>query len=261
MANKYGYIYAPITEPDYLGGFNSPLPKEILAENGDWTPWLVQKEFQNLNNIEPYACVSFTILNQIEIYIKRKYGEERNYSDRFLSAISGTKEGGNSPQVVYEFLRKIGVVEQDKWPFDNTIDTFDKFYSKIPPKLYELAREFNEEWNFKHEYVPVNWETIEEYIKYSPLLISVYAWISDAEGYYFRPQGQNDIHATTAVKIVPLDYLLVFDSYENPHLKKIRWDSLPQTIKRIWLEKKPKKQKSFWGRILEALIKFYNGQR
>ena len=138
---NYGLKINPITPDNHIFG-SGAVPFEIIRPDGDWTNSLVQKEFQNLNQIEPYACVAFTILNCVEILIKEKYGEERNYSDRFLAAVSGTKEGGNDPHIVCEFLRKVGVVLQEIWPFDETITTFEKFYEPLPPKLYELAQEF-----------------------------------------------------------------------------------------------------------------------
>src|SRR3990167_4962175 len=96
---NYGLIIEKPQKEDYIFGA-SPLPYEELQPDGDWTSFLPYKEIQNLNGIEPYACVSFTILNCVEILIKRKYGKDTNWADRFLAANSGTKEGGNSPNVV-----------------------------------------------------------------------------------------------------------------------------------------------------------------
>jgi len=234
---KYGLIIDKIEEGDYVLGGVSMLPKEELQPDGDWTPFLPKKEVQNLNGIEPYACVAFTILNCVEILIKRKYGLDRNYSDRFLAAISGTKEGGNSPQRVAEFLRKAGVVKQEDWAFDESIDTFEKFYEPLPPKLLELAREFNREWDFKHEYV--EGQDIDEAIKYSPLLMSVAAWHNDGQ-FFYKPSGASDNHATTYVR-KNLDHRLVFDSYDN-HLKKVHLNAIPKVAKRFWIKKKSKKQ-------------------
>src|SRR3990167_9136057 len=143
MMNQRNYGFHPDVQKDedYLLGGSSPLPIEVLQANQDWTLFLPKKEFQNLNAIEPYACVSFTILNCVETLIKRKYGIETNWSDRFLAANSGTKEGGNSPNVVCEFLRKLGVVPQEFWPFHCSITSFEKFYEPIPENLKELAKE------------------------------------------------------------------------------------------------------------------------
>src|SRR3990167_8789817 len=109
---SYGLLPDVYNPEDYKFG-SGQIPMEVLQENGDWTSYLPAKEYQNLNGIEPYACVTFTILNCIEILIRKQYGVETNWSDRFLSAISGTKEKqGNSPNVVAQSLRDKGVALQ-----------------------------------------------------------------------------------------------------------------------------------------------------
>ena len=231
--HKYRLKISKPKKEDYtLGGF-SLVPKEVLQKDRDWTAYLPIKEFQDINNIEPYACVAFTVLNCVEILIKRKYGEDVNYSDRFLAAVSGTKEGGNSPQTVCEFLRKVGVVPQELWPFNKSIDSFKKFYTPLPPKLYELAKEFNEKWDFKHEYV--DGKDIDDALLYSPLLISVYAWIKEGS-LYVKPRGKKDNHATTYVRRT-VDSRVVFDSYDAD-LKDVDLNALPMVAKRFWIKKK-----------------------
>ena len=255
MMNQRNYGFHPDVQKDedYLLGGSSPLPIEVLQANQDWTLFLPKKEFQNLNAIEPYACVSFTILNCVEILIKRKYGIETNWSDRFLAANSGTKEGGNSPNVVCEFLRKLGVVPQEFWPFDGAITSFEKFYEPIPENLKELAKEFNEQWLFRYENVPLH--LIDVALTYSPLLVSVPAWF-EKDGYYYRPDGMQDNHATTYIK-KGFEYRLVFDSYDS-ELKKVHLSVQPQTIKRFWIEKRTdnlKTQVSILTQIVELLKK------
>lgn len=242
---NYGLILDQPKPEDYVLGA-SPLALEILQEDKDWTPFLPDKEFQNLNGIEPYACVTFTLLNCIEILIKRQYGEERNYSDRFLAAVSGTKEGGNSPHTVCEFLRKVGVVPQDIWPFDGEVNSFDEFYKPIPPKLYELAKDFNREWSFKHEFVSSNHKEISKALKSSPLLISVAAWF-ERRGKYYRPEGGIDNHATTMFYEREGEFRRVFDTYDSPHIKDVEWASIPMTVKRFVIKKKFEKPKVNWA--------------
>lgn len=231
---------------DYVfGGLLTKIPQEVLQPDGDWTPYLPKKELQNLNAIEPYACVSFTLLNCIETLIKKQYNEDVNYSDRFLACISGTKEGGNSPNTVSEFLRKIGVVPQEVWPFDETITSFTKFYEKVPPKLYELAREFNEKWEFKHEFVPNNSELIRQALQSSPLGISVPAWY-ERNGKYYRPDGVEDNHFTTMFKKDT-----VFDSYDSV-IKELEPMS-HSVIKRFYVRKKLSPL-PFWKRWFNYFI-------
>lgn len=255
---KYGLKLDTIDPEHYVFGANSPIPLDILQPDKDWTESLPTAEPQNLNGIEPYACVTFTILNCVEILIKRKYGIDVNFSDRFLAAVSGTKEGGNSPQTVCEFLRHIGVVPEEMWPFDSTIDSFDKFYAKLPPKLIKLAKEFNDNWDFKHEFVPTNDADISKALQCSPLLISVSAWhLDDETQLFFRPQGAVDNHATTLIYEKDGQYRRVFDSYGDPYLKSIEWKATPMQVKRFWIEKKsPAAKVNLYAKIITWLSKF-----
>ena len=238
---NYGFRIDKIKPQDYIfGSLLSPVPFEEINPSGDWTSDLPVTELQKLNGIEPFSCVSHTILTCCEILIKKKYGLVRNYSDRFLAAVSGTKDGGNSPQVVCEFLRKIGVVPEELWPFGPDIDSFDKFYAPIPPKLYELAREFNEEWEFKHEFVPSTDETIEKALKCSPLGISVCAWFPRGEMYY-RPDGIQDNHFTTLIMAKNGQFKRVFDSYDS-FIKDYEWDTKHSAIKRFYIKRKEQKK-------------------
>ena len=230
---KINYGYKPdiikVGEDFIFGGFTK-VPELNLQPNSDWSSWLPQKELQNLHGVETFACVTFTILNCIEILIRRQYGEEKNYAERFLASVSGTKVGGNTPQTVCEFLRKIGVVPEELWPFSPEVTSFEKYYENIPPKLYELAREFNNEWEFLHEFVPNSTELIRQALKSSPLAVSVPAWY-ERNGKYYRPDGVADNHLTTLIK-----ENTVFDSYDSI-IKELEPIS-HQSIKRFYIRKK-----------------------
>lgn len=256
--NKYGLIIGEQRPEDYRFGA-SPLTPEILQEDGNWEQFLPYKEIQNLNGIEPFACVSFTILNCLEILIKRKYGEDKNWSDRFLSAISGTGAGGNSPNVVAEFLRKLGVVPQEVWPFDENIKSFEEFYSPIPDEIYNLAKEFLNEYEFKYEFVSN--EKIKEALQSSPLLVSVSAWF-EKDGKYFKPDEIPENHATTLVAIKEGEYKRIFDSYADgegdPYLKDYDWNAKHAVIVRFHIKKKeqtfyPEKKGNWFVDLLKAL--------
>lgn len=251
---NYGYKPDIQKPEDYVLGGITKLPREILQADKDWTPFLGVKEYQNLNQIEPFACVSFSVLNCAEILIKRKYGLDRNYSDRFLAMTSGTQEGGNSPNAVAQSLHKEGVVLQDVWPFDQSIDSFEKFYSPIPQGIIDLAKEFLDEFDFKYEKVPSNHKSISEALTYSPVLISVSAWF-ERNGLYYRPEGFIDNHATTLIYEREGEFRRVFDSYadgqDDPALKDVEWEALPQQCMRFWISRKEKKV-SWFIRLLRS---------
>ena len=236
---KYG-LKLDVPSPEHWVFGSSEMPYEVLQADGDWSNYLVVKERQDLNNVEPYACVVYTLLNCIEILIKRKYGLERNYSDRFLATIVNTRGKGSSPQEACEFLRKIGVVPQEIYPFDETIDTEDKFFAPIPQSIIELAKEFNEEWDFKHEFVKTDNESITTALKSSPLMISVYAWVKNSKDLFYRPNGATDNHATTLIYERVGEFRRIFDSYDSPFIKDLEYGDMPTIIKRFRIEKKTK---------------------
>lgn len=250
---KYNLIIDEIQPENYqLGGFGS-LPKDIICPDKDWTPFLPKKELQ-AELYETWACATFTVLNCVEILIKAKYGIKENFSDRFLAVASGTTQGGNSPHTVAEFLRKIGAPPENVYPFN--AESYDVFHQKIPQKIYDIALEFVEKYDFKHEFV--RGEDIDEALQYSPLLISVAAWFQK-DGIYYRPEGIRDNHATTYVKREQ-DNRLVFDSYDSM-LKKVRLEDLPIIAKRFWIEKRVQNSKTkpfFYAKIKEWIKYWWN---
>src|SRR3990167_344223 len=257
MQHNHGLIIDFIQKENYVFGDGKLGAESVLVPEANWSGWLPDKEIQNLNGIEPYACVSFTILNCVEILERQEFGVSGNWSDRFLATISDTKEKkGNSPQDVAETLRKKGVVEEKEWPFDITINTFEKFYTDIPENLKTLALAFKAQYDFGHSYVPSNYYSLMEALKYSPVAFSVYAWVQDSDGLYYRPAGFTDGHFTTCYGYVRNRYWLIFDSYATGDsvFKKVRWDSLPMQAKRFTLHKQIV-DNTAWGRFKTLLRK------
>ena len=213
------------------------------------------QEKKKLYGVETYACVSFTTLSIVEILERKLYGATSNWSDRFLSAISGTKEKrGNTPSNVGDFLRKQGVVPEKDYPFDETKNTYEKFYDPVPNNLKTLAIAFTAEYSFGYEHVPSNYDAIMEALKYSPVGFSAYAWTKDSDGLYSRPQGMTDNHFTICYGYVRNNYWLIWDSYteEGAPFKKVRWDSLPMQCKRFTLNRQVVVE-SFWQLFIKQL--------
>ena len=153
-----------------------------------------------------------------------------------MAAVANTRGKGSSPQVVCEFLRKLGVPHEEEWPFTSDINTEDKYFAPLPPKLYDLAAEVKEEWIFKHEYVPSTPEAILKASKCSPLGITVVAWRKKG-GLYYKPKGARDNHMTTLIKPVEGKYKRVFDSYDS-FIKDYEWDTKHSAIKRFYVKRR-----------------------
>jgi hypothetical protein len=231
-----GFQLSEIKPTDYRFGDGLLGSESPLVPDGQWDAYLPLPEIQNLNNIEPSACVTFATLNCVETLERRVYGFTNNWSDRFLAKISGTTRIGNDPTSVAETLRKKGCVPEADLPFNKSIDTFEKFYAPIAQNLMTLALEFPLQYSFGHSFVPSNEDSLMEALKYSPVLFSVYAWVQDENGLYFRPQGMSDGHAVMLYGYEKGEFWRIYDSYNNSggnNLKKVRWDSLPMQAKRF----------------------------
>lgn len=256
---QHGLIIPEIVEnKDYVFGGYGAIDGEILQPNGQWDDYLPVEEDQNLNGIEPSACATFGTLNAVETLKRRLYGEEYNYSDRYLAKTSGTLPGiGNDPHRVAETLRKKGDVKESVWPFDSSIDSATKFYGPVPSKLEVLALTFLMEFGFKHEYVPSNPDSLKNALKYSPLGFSVYAWVQD-DGLYYRPEGMRDTHWVMCYGYVDKQYWKIFDSYDN-NTKMVKWDALPMVAKRYWLTKQPIEE-TFLQKVLRLINHYVLGR-
>jgi hypothetical protein len=255
---NHGFILESPQPEDFIFG-DRKLGDVPINPSGDWSDYLPDVEVQNLNGIEPYACVTFTILNCVETLERQEYCIAANYSDRFLATISDTKKNnGASPQSVAQDLKNMGCVKENDLPFDSTINTFDKFYAPIDKYLYTLALQFIAEFNFGHSYVPSNVSALKESLTYSPLLFSTYAWTKDDNDLYYRPQGESDNHAVMCYGYVEGKYWKVLDSYKDNGtvLKNIRWDSLPQQAKRFTLHRQIISE-SNWQNFIKLLRQLF----
>src|SRR3990167_3569556 len=114
-----GFKYAPPEETAYRFG-SASLPAyataQVLQEDSNWRAFLPLPEAQNLYT-ETMSCTVFATLNICEILIKRKYGLDVNFSDRWLAWAADISPNGADPQKVAETLRKAGVPSQEEWDF------------------------------------------------------------------------------------------------------------------------------------------------
>lgn len=224
---NYGFIREEPKKEDYILGGQSKSPHIELARNGQWTDYLPSKERQ-LRNIETSSCVSFTVLNAIEVLNKRKFNLDVNYSDRYLAAASLTNQVGNTPNKVCETLRKFaGCIPEENHPFTDEIMTFEEYIKEPGRRHFAEGRRWLNKYEFTHEWVPANEFKLMQGLRYSPIGISVYGWLKN-DDYYFKPQGEDDNHFTLLIGYEYKKYWLVFDSYseieDDVYFKKLKWD-------------------------------------
>ena len=240
---RKGFIKPVISPDDYIFGASS-VEADILQPDGNWKNILPQKEIQ-IRNYETYNCTAFNSLDQLEIYLSRKFNLPKNYSERGLGIVAGTKPPGNSPNVVYQAVRNYGVFNEEFLPFDNSVQSVEQYYSPSPlPRSYEIeAKKFKDEFDFHYEWVFTENDSLEtkkirlkEALKYSPVALSVYAWQINDKGYYIKPSAVQDTHWTVCVGFREGEYWEIFDSYE-PTLKKLAWDFGFGFASKIFVEK------------------------
>lgn len=215
-----------ISKQDYFLGSKLSLAQETVDSRGSWIKYLPKDEIQAKNGIETNSCVSFGILNAIEILMKAKFGSAMNYSDRYLAIASETKQNGNTITKVCETLRKIsGCVEEELLPFDENITTYEQFFSPIPlnKKYYDKGREWLNRYDFGHEWVNTDKNSLCEGLTYSPLGVSVLAWAENEEGLYFKPQGAPNNHFTLLVDYEWNKHWVVYDTYPGSDGKFIKY--------------------------------------
>lgn len=222
MENKYGFVPdALITKDNYVMGA-SELPRVVIQPDGDWTPYLPEDEIQQKYGVETHNCTAFGWTNLIEMVLK-KLGYDHNYSDRALGIMAGTYPPGNTPHKVGETIRKKGLVYEAVLPFSDSVNTVDDYYDKSlvtdtvsnEAKKWLYFVEFGHEWVFTPEHDPAEQrERIKEALTYSPLGVSVYAWVKSGDS-YVKPSGTRDNHWCTLVNVEDDGRYKIFDSYDN----------------------------------------------
>ncbi len=229
-----GFQPENIKETDYIGGLGSPLIKKILQPDGQWIEYLPEDERQSGRNLESMACISFSLLNAIEILAKRKWGEVINLSDRFTAKNSGTSRNGNIQSRALDSVRKNhGSVNQPLWPNNTEEFNWNEFYASIPINIFGEGKDFIKKYTLGYEALWGNKQAIKEGLKYSPIYCAGYAWAS--EGGLYRSYGGAN-HAFLIVGYKEGEYWLAYDSYA-PFVKKLAWDFQIVFPKLITLDK------------------------
>lgn len=220
----YGFIERQPKET-LLGGYQEA-PKKILQSTRDWSIYLPYKEYQSNRNFDSWGCVSFSALNNIEILIHRMYGQVINYSDRFLTVMSGTRIGhGNYFDRVADTATLVGLALEKDCPFGETMSA-SEFYSPIDSSVQLKALDFLKTYSLKWGWV--DWAGCDpailyENLLYGPLQASVYAWEAPVNGIYQRTVQYQTNHAITIFNAIKGQEWHIFDHYDGV-IKRLAWD-------------------------------------
>jgi len=233
---NYGFIEPILDEKDFIFGSGDVDLTKPIQLNGQWD-FLPSKEIQNLEGYETYNCTAFGSTNQIEIYLKKMFGGEYNFSDRALGIEAGTYPPGNSPQKVYQTIRKTGLVPDKMLPFGgrNVNEYYDK--NKITPVIKKAEKKWLNTYSFQHDWVASGKLTspgiMKTALQYSPLAVGIYAFAKDGE-YYVRAGKDGDWVVIFGYE--DGKYWKALTSY-SPVVKKLAWDFGFYWVKRIHIEK------------------------
>ena len=165
---------------------------------------------------------------------KLQYDFEPNYSDRFISKLSGTdpSTGGNTPPKVADTIRHQGTIPEEKYPF---VDNLDEYFKEVPQNLIDMGAKWLEEFELGYEYV--NPSDLKIALKRSPVGCAVSAWQQNADGEYIRFGNSN--HWVVLVAFDQKDRPVIYDSYEA-QLKTLSKDFRLDFPMLYVLKKKPK---------------------
>lgn len=185
---------------------------------------------------------------------------EPNYSERFtynLVPIHPSK--GTDPQNTHETIRKHGLIEERLLPMTDDIDDYlDK--TDITGSLLAKGQYWLSQYDYRHEWLwkssnhrPANYKHIlKDALHTCPIAVSVTAW-REENGFYVSDNGGNN-HYCLLYRIDDDGSMWVFDSY-NHSRKRLHPDHNIRRAKRIWLQKKTRREMRGMIRLLQDVIK------
>ena len=221
QVKQFGFLKESLkTSDDFFGGI-SRSDNQVLVEDGDWTKYLPTTEYQSNELFDTFSCVTFSALNCIETLWKRKFEEEKNFSDRFTAKMSGTTKQGNYMSSVASSIRHDGLLKELLWNFPrDIIFTWEEYFVDIPDYLKEQAKEIFKYYNITSEWVEK--DKLKEALRYSPLQVSVYAWPEPVDGAY-KDVSPIRNHLVMLFNFKDGEYWEIFDTYDNV-IKRLEWD-------------------------------------
>jgi len=257
---NYGFIEDVLDLTAYMRGEHR-MPSIPYVENGDWTPWLPVYEPQ-ARFFESSGCTVWGSLNCIETFMKRVYGVEQNYSERFTYLnVPITPDTGADPHKTCETIRTYGLINERDLPMTRTVARYLN-RDDLTEAMYDKGERWLQQHEFRHEWLwnkrPANYiEVLKEALKTSPLGVSVTAW-REVDGVFVSDNGGNN-HFCMLFKIDDEGYPWIFDSYDHT-IKKLSKDHNIRRAKRFWVNRRlvrdMKKHVSVLQSILNSLMIF-----
>lgn len=251
MSNlKTGFIRPEKDEKAWTLGATE-LPKEVLVKSDDWTPYLPEKEDQTAGGYETWACTVEGTENIQEILEKFHFGINTEYDVRYHYNLVGINEPGTDPHKVAESFRLNGAIS-GVYPIPKTYKEFAS-PRPIPGNIHRQG--IAHPYELRHQYLwerPISEEArtrlIREYLKYSPLGVSVTAW-RKKNGVYVD-NGQPNTHWVVIYGEEDGKGWKVFDTYK-PYTKILSYDHNIEVCKRYQLTVSTRQERlSFFNQLV-----------
>ncbi len=273
---------AGLDNTHYLLGSTSKLSTEIIQADHNWKPYIPVYEPQYTPNYDTYGCTVFGSYNAIEVFMKKIYGGDYDFAERFTYIFAGIRPPGGDPHKVIELIRTKGMIPQALLPFT---ETYEQFIQPDPmtPELVDKGLEFLRDKEIGHEWIFTNTPNTEDRISQlkwalerGTVCVSVTAWYQDDDGLYIDG-GRPNTHWCCLVDLeVGADgriYPIIIDSYDlilygksTAYFKKLHPDHKITMAKRFTITPKtpsltPEKKRWFLDQLLEVLKKLFNIQK
>ncbi len=225
----HNFIYPEIADTTYHFG-SKQLEGTPLRADGDWRKYLPPKEYQNKNGVESSACYKEAQQHTIATLLEEQFDiKDENFSGRFNDQEGATPLGGD-PLKAADSFRHDGLIPESLLPFSDDITSwkeFNSFKGGNEVQCVIAGKEWLKKWEPKYDVVFTRYESVEskyekarKALKYSPLPVSVYAWVKNEKGLYVKPKGKSDTHLVELVYIDDKGHAYVWDTYD-PCLKKL----------------------------------------
>lgn len=245
----YGFIFQALEDAHYLLGGNDPLAQYplLLPDGHGWQPFLPTPEVQYRGNFESENCTNYGTNHCLATLAKFKGYDEfpKDCSERYGGIETGTTRQGNNAHFVIEKIRTdIGVIPELSLPFNDSITTWDEYYSPKPTGLVPFGRRILSKFKIGHRWVfnDQNWsedkpDKLKHALQYSPIGISVSAWEMRGDK-FCKADTDPDNHWCMLFDYKDQDYWLVFDSYDQS-IKKLEWHYNFFSAKNYFIDKIP----------------------
>ena len=251
---NYGFIKTEEDPKAYKLGATE-LPKVVLMSDGQWVDYLPKDESQITPSYDTYGCTVYGTENIQQMLEKFHYGESKEFDERYNYNLVKITPPGADPHAVAESFRNDGVISGEL----SIPSTFAEYSQPRPMYQKYIEMGVAHPYELRHQWLLeksvdklTRTKLIKEYLQYSPLGVSVTAWMES--GGVYIDNGRPNTHWTVLYGFNDKGWL-IYDSYA-PHRKILSFDHNIQCVKRYQLVPSTRKlQISILSKIIALLSK------